>query len=266
MRRQLFPLHPSRSSPKRLWVRSGLGKDTLGPGDSHLSGPNPLPSALNSTLQKSCRSPSLNSSEWRSAAGTSPPLSPCPVPSPGPAKRHAPRSPRPPQRSRGRQGTCRPATHTAPTTRSQSPRGAWRSPVARLVVARRRGRAAGRGRRAARGAGLANLRRRSPRYVYLGRLTPALPARSAGALAREPVGHPGWSGALRRERPRGLRLRAEGRRRESYGPGAHGSGWGGGGAAALVAPARPSPRPRPGGAPAAATHRPAGPRGRAREI
>lgn len=164
----------------------------MGPGDSHRSGPTPLPSVLNSTLQKSCcRSPSLNSSEWRSAAGTSLPLSPCPVPCPRPAKRHAPRSPQPRQTSRRHQGTCRPGTHTAPTTRSQPTRGAWRSPVVRLAVARRRDRAAGPGRRAARSVGFANLRRRSLRYVYLGRLTPALPDWSARALARAPVGHPG---------------------------------------------------------------------------
>lgn len=115
-------------------------------------------------------------------------------------------------------------------------------------MARRRGRAAGRGWREARGVGFANLRRRSPRYVYLGLLTPALPA---GAPVRSPARQWATRRSPRRsgEGPRGLWLRSEGRRRGRYGPGAHGSGWGGGGAAALVAPARPSPRPRPGAPP-----------------
>lgn len=91
--RQLLPLHPSHSSPRRLWVRTGLGKDTGSWGQPPLR-PHSAPNFSQLyTPEKLLSSPAFNSSEWRSTAGTSLPLSPCPVPCPRPAKRHAPRSP-----------------------------------------------------------------------------------------------------------------------------------------------------------------------------
>lgn len=84
------------------------------------------------------------------------------------------------------------------------PGATGRSPAENLARAPLRGRAAGRdslagGRRAAEhGARLANLRRRSPNYVYLGHLTPALPAwRGGRPLADLPVGRLRPSGGAR---------------------------------------------------------------------
>lgn len=222
-------------------------------------------------------SPPLNSSEWWGAAEASLPRSPCTVPCPRPARHHAPRSPRVPRKPPGAsRGPVAPAP-TPPQPPGSGPLGTppsgrgVRSPAARFAVARRRGRAAGRGQRTARGAGLANLRRRSPRYVYLGRLTPALPAGSGRALARAPVGPPGGGGGLVRgagagASHAGCSCEARGGSEDAAGPGAHGSGWGGGGAACPCSPGPALAPPPPGGAPAAATHRPAGPKGRAREI
>lgn len=239
---------------------------TQGLGDSHPSSPIPLPSALNSRFQRSDTSPSLNSLKNRVQRRR---RFLCPhawYPCPSPAKHHAPHSLRFPANLQAPLGDLSPRHPPNPRLQLPVPWSAGRSPAARLAVARRRGRAAGRGQRTARGARFANLRRRSPRYVYLGRLTPALPAGSGRALARAPVGRPGWFGTLRRERPRGLQLRGEGeaartlwarRAREWVGRGRR------------RCPCSPSPAlapPPPGGAPTAATHRPAGPRGRAREI
>lgn len=116
-------------------------------------------------------------------------------PCPRTAKHHAPRSLRFPANLQAPLGDLSPRHPPNPRLQLPVPWSAGRSPAARLAVAKRRGPAAGRGQRTARGARLANLRRRSPRYVYLGRLTPALPAGSGRALARAPVGRPGWFGA-----------------------------------------------------------------------
>lgn len=192
--RQLLPLHPNHPSPRRLRVSRGQVR-TLGPGDSHPSSPIPLPSALNSRFQRSDTSPSLNilnnRVQWRRRFLCPHAWYPCPRP----AKHHAPSSLRFPANLQAPLGDLSPRHPPNPRLQLPVPWSAGRSPAARLVVARRRGPAAGRGQRTARGARLANLRRRSPRYVYLGRLTPALPAGSGRALARAPVGRPGWFGA-----------------------------------------------------------------------
>lgn len=83
--RQLLPLHPSHSSPRRLWVRTGLGKDT-GSWGQPLLGPHSAPKysqlytpekllLLPSTLQSGGVQRGLR------------------FLCPRPAKRHAPRSP-----------------------------------------------------------------------------------------------------------------------------------------------------------------------------
>lgn len=131
-----------------------------------------------------------------------------------------------------------------------------RSPAESLARAGLRGGAAGRdrlagGRRAAaQGAGLANLRRRSPSYVYLGHLTPALPAGRGRPLARLPVGRWRPSGGARSVHASCGRRTGAAAGRKPRGPVRTG-GVGGEGAvpSPLVTPARHSPRPRPGAPP-----------------
>lgn len=99
--------------------------------------------------------------------------------------------------------TCPP--HPAPQSpmTREPPWTTRRSPAESLARARLRGRAAGPdrlagGRRAAvQGARLANLRSRSPSYVYLGHLTPALPAGRGHPLVGLPVGRWRWSRVVR---------------------------------------------------------------------
>lgn len=187
---------PSASQP--VLPEEALGKNwTLSPWDSHRSGPRPAPKCSQlytpvKSLQGSPPPPQL----FRVAECSGDFASSVPVPgpeSPVPLNATRPVLSDPGKHPGATRGPVAPAPTEPQPPGPSPPRGAGRSPVARLVVALRGGRAAGRGRRTARGAGFANLRRRSPRYVYLGRLTPALPAGSARALARAPVGHPGAS-------------------------------------------------------------------------
>lgn len=137
------------------------------------------------------------------------------------------------------------------------PGATGRSPAESLTRARLRGRAAGRGRlaggrRAAeQSARLANLLRRSPSYVYLGPLTPALPAGRGRTLARLPVSRWRPSGGARgihagRGRRAGGAAAARKRRRPNLAAGVGGEG---AVPSPLVTPARQSLRPRPGAPP-----------------
>lgn len=167
---------------------------------------------------------------------------------------------------------CSPGTAplSPPPPAPRAPRRAslpWttgRSPAESLARARLRGRAAGPdrlagGRRAAvLGAPLANLRRRSPSYVYLGRLTPALPAGRGRPLVCLPVGR--W----RRSRACGAstRVAAAGPGGSCYEESARaglgrGRGWAGGGAESPCSRVPAFAPPPPGGAPAATTQSPA---------
>lgn len=151
-----------------------------------------------------------------------------------------------------------------PPGRASLPRTTGRSPAESLARERLRGQAAGPGRlaggrrAAVQGAPLANLRRRSPSYVYLGRLTPALPAGRGRPLVGLPVGRWRRSGAF------GVSTRVAAARpgcsccEESAraGPGS-GRGWAGGGAESPCSRVPAFAPPPPGGAPAATTQSPA---------
>lgn len=116
-------------------------------------------------------------------------LDPSTVPSPT-----SPRSPRAGKPPRGPRGAHLPRAWLGRGSAGRAAGSDWR---------------AGGRRAAARGARLANLRRRSPSYVYLGHLTPALPAGRGRPLACLPAclpaSEPVASVGGRSGRPRRLR-------------------------------------------------------------
>lgn len=109
------------------------------------------------------------------------------------------------------------------------------------------------------GAPLANLRRRSPSYVYLGRLTPALPAGSGRSLFGLPVGRWRRSGRHSGVSTRAAAAGSKGCCCEESARARPGScrGWAGGGTESPCSRVPAFAPPPPGGAPAATTQSPA---------
>lgn len=165
-----------------------------------------------------------------------------------------------PPRSAGTAGGSPSPTSPGAPGRASPLRTPGRSPAENPTRTRLRGPATGPGRRAggrraaAQGTRLANLRRRSRGCVYLGPLTPALPAGRGLSLVGLPAGR--WRRAGTRGAPRGLRPGQLLRGRRAGRAGQR-DALGGGGAESPCSPGPALAPPPPWGAPAAATESPA---------